>query len=179
MTRSYTAARADRRRSDHVPDRRTGAISASPWSTPDAELAARAGIRRGSLLRGAGLAPGSIAAAARAMIFLLAAIAGGVFCWGQNPISLTSSSLRGFRTPAPRRAPRACKGPTSETLQQSGRSGCAVVEGGEGSLERLLVTAAWPLSFAAARALRARWAAALHAISMLRDASQRELPMSA
>ena len=29
-------------------------------------------------------APGSIAAAARAMIFLLAAIAGGVFCWGQN-----------------------------------------------------------------------------------------------
>ena len=38
------------------------------------------------------------------------------------PSSPRFSSLRGFRTRALRRAPRACKGPASETLQQSGLS---------------------------------------------------------
>ncbi len=37
-----------------------------------------------------------------------------------RPFLPAVSSLRGFRTPAPRRAPRACKGPASETLQHCG-----------------------------------------------------------
>ncbi len=40
----------------------------------------------------------------------------------QRPFLPAVSSLRGFRTPAPRKTPRACKGPASETLQHSGHS---------------------------------------------------------
>src|SRR5208337_1193771 len=40
----------------------------------------------------------------------------------QRPFLPAVSSLRGFRTPAPRQTPRACKGPASETLQRSRRS---------------------------------------------------------
>ena len=41
----------------------------------------------------------------------------------QRPFLPAVSSLRGFRTPAPRKTPRACKGPASETLQRSCRCG--------------------------------------------------------